>query len=82
MNGTSDVASSLEDAPRVGQDELAIVARVQRPDPRVEDLDRIDAGFDLRGEVVADHVGEPFTEAVPRGGVPYISALVWAKLFE
>ena len=41
-------ATDVEDLLRVGQRELAIVGGAQRPDPRVEHLHRVDAGFDLR----------------------------------
>ena len=60
---------ALEDLLRVRQDELAVVGGVQRADPRVEHLHGVDAGFDLRDEIVADDVGEQIAEAVPRGGV-------------
>ena len=42
------VGSAIEDAARVGQDVLAVVVRVQRADPRVEQLHGLDAGLDLR----------------------------------
>ena len=35
----------VEDAAGVGQDELAVVAGIQRADPRVEHLDGVDAGL-------------------------------------
>src|ERR1019366_1949587 len=56
----------VEDPPCVREDELAVVARVQRADPRVEDLHRVDAGFNLRDEIVADDAGEEIAEAMPR----------------
>ena len=51
----------------------------ERADPRVEHLHGLDAGFDLRGEVVADHRRRTVRrgDATPRAA-PYISALVCA----
>src|SRR5207249_3274595 len=49
------------------QDELTIVARVQRADPGIEYLHRVDARLDLRDEIVADDVGQQLTEAMPGG---------------
>ena len=60
-------ADAIEDLLRVRQDELAIVGRVQGADPRVEHLHGVDAGFDLRDEVLADHIGDRVAEAMPRG---------------
>src|SRR5215471_4013280 len=60
---------ALEDTPGVRQDEFAIVLGVQHADPRVEYLDRIDAGLDLRGEVLASDIRQQIAEAVPRGRV-------------
>ena len=73
----------LEDAARVGQDELAVVARVQRADPRVEDLHGVDAGLDLRHQIVARRCRRAGRRSACHAvGAPYISALVCAKLLE
>ena len=56
----------LEDAAGMRQDELAIVARIESADPRVEHLHGIDARIDLRGEVLADDVGQQIAERMPR----------------
>ena len=58
-----------KDFPGVRQDELAVVGGVQRADPRIEHLHAVDAGFDLRDEIVADDVCDQIAEAVPGGGV-------------
>ena len=52
----------------MGQDELAIVVGVERADPRVEQLHRVDTRLDLRDEVLSAHLGEQIAEAVPGGG--------------
>ena len=44
------------------EDELAVVVRVQRADPRVEHLHRVDAGLDLRDQVLAHHLREERAE--------------------
>ncbi len=67
--GHAERAKGIEDARGVRLDELAVVARAERADPGVEHLHGLDAGFDLRGEVVAHHRRELLAEAVPRGGV-------------
>src|SRR3954468_18449474 len=56
---------TLEDFARVRQDEFTIVGGVQRADPRIEHLNGVDAGFDLRNEVIADDVGQRVAEAMP-----------------
>ena len=48
------VRPAVEDRARVRQRELAVVGAAQRAGPRVEDLDRLRAGFDLRPHVVGD----------------------------
>ena len=58
----------VEDAAGMGQDEFAVVAGIQRADPRVEYLDRVDAGFNLRDEVVGHQIREQPAEAMPRVG--------------
>ena len=69
MNRRHARADPLEDPLRVGQREFAVVGGVQRADPRVEHLNGVDAGVDLRDEIVADDVGELFAEAMPRIGM-------------
>ena len=54
---------------RVRQRELAVVGGAERADPRVEHLHRVDAGLDLRDQVVADDVGEQRAEPVPGLGL-------------
>ncbi len=49
----------------VGQDELAIIVRVQRADPRVEHLHDVHARVDLREEIVGDDVRQKLAEAMP-----------------
>jgi len=43
---------AIEDLPDMGQDELSIVGRVQRADPRIEHLHRIDTGTKLCRKIV------------------------------
>src|SRR5215831_18567138 len=70
MNGRhAERSDALEDTPGVRQDELAIILRVQHADPRVEYLYRIDAGLDLRGEILAGDIRQQIAETVPRGRV-------------
>ncbi len=54
-----------EDPRRVGRDELLVVGRRERPDPRVEQLDHVRPGLGLRGHVGREPVGEPVGERVP-----------------
>ena len=76
-------ARALEDASRVRQDELAVVARVERADPRVEDLHGVDARLDLRHQVLGDDRRRAARRGgARRAGALYISALVSAKSFE
>lgn len=58
-----------EDLLRVGQDKLAIVVDVQCADPRIEHLDGVDAGIDLRHEIIGHHAGESIGEAMPGGRI-------------
>ena len=58
-----------EDLRGVRAGELAVVLGRQRADPRVEDLDRLGARFDLRDDERADHLGQPVAQPVPRLGV-------------
>ena len=46
--------------------ELAVVGAPERARPRVEHLQRLRAGFDLRAQVIGDHRGEALAEAMPR----------------
>ena len=76
-------ASAIEDLLRVRQDELAVVGRVQRADPRVEHLHAVarrlrSARRDSRRRCPAIRSQKRCHAA----GWPYISALVCAKLFE
>ena len=66
ISGTPAPASRSKIAPRVRQRELAVVGAVQRAGPRVEDLDRLRAGFDLRQHVVGNHRRQALAEPVPR----------------
>ena len=62
----AEASNAIEDPFRMRQDELAIVLRVELSDPRVEHLYGIDARIDLRGEVLADDVGQQIAERMPR----------------
>ena len=59
----------VEDAPRVRQHELAIVRAPERAGPRIENLQRLRPGFDLRAQVGRHRLGEELAEPVPRGGL-------------
>ena len=63
-HGHPGAADGVEDLPRVGQRELAVVLGGERAHPRVEDLHRLHARLDLRVQVVADDGGE----GCPRAG--------------
>ena len=63
------VARAPRRCARVRQRELAVVGAARGAGPRIEDLDRLRAGFDLRAQVVGDHVGEAIAEPVPRRGL-------------
>ena len=67
-------ASASNIRPRVRQDELAVVARVQCADPRIEHLHGVHAGLDLRDQIVGDDVGQQRAEPVPRGRMRRTSA--------
>ena len=56
----------VEDLLRVRKRELAVVAPAERAGPRVEDLQCLRAGLDLRRQVIAHAIGEHRTEPVPR----------------
>ena len=58
-----------EDFRGVRQDELAVVGRIQRTDPRVEYLHAVDPRFDLRNQVIADDLRDEVAETMPRSGV-------------
>jgi hypothetical protein len=75
----AQVLDAVEDLLRVGEDELAVVLRVQLADPRVEHLHGVHTGFDLRRQIFADDVGEQIQKACHAFEWPYISALVCAK---
>ena len=64
----------------VRQDEFAIVGGIQRADPRVEYLHRVDAGLDLRDQVVGNHLGQAVAEAVPRRGCAVHQCLRMRKI--
>ena len=55
----------FENAARVRQDELAVVARVEGANPRVEHLHGVDAGVDLGDQEIRDDIGEQIAEAMP-----------------
>ena len=63
------VGKRVEDAPGVGQGVLAVVGARELADPRVEHLDRLSAGLDLREQVVRHHRGEAIAERMPRRGL-------------
>jgi hypothetical protein len=70
MNRRHASADGVEDPPRVRQRELAIIVRAQVADPRIEHLHGVDAGVDLRAEIVGDDVGQLLAEAMPGIGMP------------
>ena len=78
MSGTPG-RPAVEDRARVRQRELAVVAAAERADPRVEDLDGLRAGFDLRAQIVADGVATVAQSRCQASGCAYINALVRAK---
>ena len=75
-------ADGVEDFSRVGQDELTVVGGVQRAGPRVEDLNHLRAGLDLRLQVFAHERTEHSHSRCQARGFEYIRALVRAKFFE
>ncbi len=82
VNRRDAAADRLEDALRVRHRELAVVGGIQRADPRVEHLDGVDAGVDLRDQVVGDDGRQARTEPMPGVGVAVHQRLGRAKLFE
>ena len=58
-----------EDARGVGLDELLVVARRERADPRVEHLDDVGARARLRGDVARELLGQLVKQRVPDAGV-------------
>ena len=63
-------ADDLEDPARVGERELPVVGGTERTDPRVEHLDDIDTGFDLRHQILAHQLRQRAAETMPGVGVP------------
>ena len=68
-HGDAAGAHRVEDPPRVGQRELAVVARRERAHPRVEDLHGLGSRLDLGEQVIGDDGGEGVREPVPRLGL-------------
>src|SRR5688500_284153 len=64
--GYAGAPNRIEDLPGVRQHELAIVGRVESASPRVEDLNSLRAGFDLRFHVFAHDRREHVAQPVPR----------------
>ena len=60
----------VEHAGRVRRGELLVVGWAEDARPRVEELDHVGAGVDLRLDVRGEAVGEPFEQRVPHGGLP------------
>ena len=56
---------ALKDLPRVGERELAIIVGVEGADPRVEHLHGVDAGVNLRDQIVGDERSPAVGEAMP-----------------
>ena len=80
MVGTPVGARAANTFARVRHGELAIVRGRERADPRVEDLDRLRPGFDLRhDEVALTTLARRSQSRCQASGDPYISALVRAK---
>ena len=64
-----------EDVRHVRHHVLAIVVGGERSDPRIEELHRLRARFDLGAQIAAHHLGELAHEIVPGGGLAVHEAL-------